>query len=188
MPTGDFHSFISSVKKHGLARTNRYLVTFTPPPLILTDLGINAFSVDVFCNTVTMPGVTFTTVPDKVYGDTIEMPSNKSYGELSMELFVDTGFRTRYMFEKWMNMIEDTDTRNFGYYEDYAASPVVINILDVNGAVTYSMILQEAYPISMNSVQLSQAAAQAPYLLTVQFKYRRYTIVPNALLTNGTTQ
>jgi hypothetical protein len=70
------NNFISEVKFEGLARQNRFAVLFNPPVNIGTpDLQ----KVLLFCDTSQLPGVNFSTVQNRTYGEFREIPYEKLY-------------------------------------------------------------------------------------------------------------
>jgi hypothetical protein len=76
---------------------------------------------------------------------------------------------TKIFFDTWQEFINPTYSFNFTYKLDYVTN-VVINQYDVHNKVTYSINLIDAYPISVNQLDLDWSA-DGHHKLTVVFAY-----------------
>lgn len=162
--------FISQVKTKGLARTNRYEVVIAFPNAVDQDTRSIA---NLFCDAVTLPGANIATQPMRIFGESREMPYEKSYDPVTMSFYVDSDMRIKKAFESWMGLIHNTNTRTLGYYENYIR-PVEIYVNSVDGSTPYMLTLYEAYPKTLNSIQLDTAGREIMKMtVTMQYKYWR---------------
>lgn len=160
------NSFINEVKNRGLARTNRYEVVIIFPTAPETVRVAN-----LFCDAVTLPGANISTTPMKTFGETREMPYEKIYDPVTMSFYVDSDLEIKKAFEEWMEMIYNSKTRTLGYYQDYIR-PVEIYVKGVDDSAPYKITLYEAYPKTLNSIQLDANGKEVMKLtLTMQYKY-----------------
>lgn len=178
-------NFISQVKHRGLARTNRYDVIVIFPYKNATTETMTVAS--LFCDSVNLPGANISTNPQRVFGEPREMPYEKIYDPVTLSFYVDSGMEIKTAFDDWMNMVVDTDKRTIGYYRDFT-SLVHIYVRTVNNQAPYMCTLYEAYPKTINAIQLDSSSRDVMKLsVTMQYKYWKpytkkiFTPVQNAI-------
>lgn len=183
--------FISQVKKESLSRTNRFAISFTPPktnttkPYITGASPVDLRRVILFCDQVQLPGVNFSTVQNRTFGEFRETPYEKLYDTVNMSFYVDTDLKVKLLFDGWINSIQDTITRTFSYYDQYTTD-MTIEVQDINDKSRYQMKLYECYPKSISSISMDYSAKDVMKLnVTMQYKY--WTSEPKAALPNGQT-
>lgn len=157
--------FISQVRTRGLARTNRYEVIIPLPGSDEQNLA------RLFCEQVTLPGVSLATTPSRFYGDTREMPYERLFDPVSMTFYVDSAMKLKSAFDDWMSTIVNPTTRTIQYYRDYVR-PVYITVLDVSEQPVHMVTLYEAYPKAIQAVNLESAGRDIMRLtVNMQYKY-----------------
>ena len=82
---------------------------------------------------------------------------------------VDDDMQQKVFFDAWLNYINPQYNYNFRYKGDYVTT-VTINQYDVTGELSYSVDLIDAYPISMNQMDLDWAS-DGYHKLSVTFAY-----------------
>lgn len=177
--TGGLNSFISKVKKDGLARNSKFVV-LTVPPLCLYDptrkeqIGDENYTelLAMYCRSAQLPGINFITSTLTINGSHIDVPVEKHYDKVTLSFYVDAGMMTKVFFDNWMDAIQLYSTKGFEYYSRYTTT-ILIDILNEEEQHVYSVELQEAYPISINSNQLDYAM---PGLMELQvtFSYKSW--------------
>jgi hypothetical protein len=85
------------------------------------------------------------------------------------------------MFDNWISSIFDTDLYRSGYKSDYAVD-VVIQQLNQKNVPVYGVKLENAYPIDMAAINLSNSEESGVQKITVTFAYDRY--VPEGALSS----
>ena len=157
--------FIANVKSGGLARTNRYTVFFTPPSNKDTE------QIFLYCDQIQLPGLNFSTIQNRTFGEFREVPYEKLFGDIAMSFYVDTGMKVKVIFDEWMAYIQDPTTRTFKYYNDYTCD-MMIEVQDLNDNTKYKVNLFECYPKTMGAIQLDYASKDIMKLsMTMQYKY-----------------
>lgn len=169
-------SFIDRVRNTGLARTNRYEVSVMFPNN--RDGELNSITT-LFCDSVNLPGMNINTQPHIVFGEGREMPYGRMFDPVTLSFYMDSGLLIKQAFEDWMNMIVDKNSRAINYYNNYI-SEVVIAVENVDESNPYTVILHEAYPKTMNSIQLSSESRDI-MRLNVTFAYKYWTVESSAI-------
>lgn len=162
------NDFIAAVKTQGLARTNRFSVNIASP-IIDEDMR----TIQILCDSVSMPGISLNTTEQKVFGEVREIPIQPVYEPVTFTFYVDTNLGVKNMFEKWMNLIRDPKTRAFNYYSNYIVNAeIFVHRLDSDEEVVHKVTLYEAYPKSLNAVQLDYGSKEVmKYSVTMNYKW-----------------
>ena len=140
-----------------------------PVPLTLIPYVSSARSLIYRCETAQFPGRTFATTEQKTYGPIEKFPYLNTYNDLDLTFIVDDDMNQKVFFDAWMSYINPLYNNNYRYKGDYATT-LVINQYDVSGEKTYSINLNEAFPISMNQMDLSWGD-DSYHKLSVTFAY-----------------
>ncbi|CAB5221624.1 tail tube protein [uncultured Caudovirales phage] len=160
--------FIADIKTKGLSRSNRYTVLFSPP---VTFRNTDLLSIMLLCDQATLPGSSFSTTQNRSFGEFREVPYEKLYDTATFSFYVDKDLQVKYMFDQWINSIQDPVTRKFNYYDSYTTD-LTIDVQDLNDKTRYTLNMFECYPKSINSVQLDYAAKDIMKIsVTMQYKY-----------------
>ena len=166
---GTINEFKSSFSKD-LARPSRFDVNI-PVPLTLIPYVKNARNLIYRCENASLPGRTFGGMAEqKIGSNPVEKyPTLTTYNDLDLTFLVDDDMSQRVFFDAWMNFINPTYNYNFRYKSDYATA-ITINQYDVTNKVSYSINLYDAYPISMNQLDLDWSS-DGHHKLVVTFAY-----------------
>ena len=103
-------------------------------------------------------------------------PYGVEYGgdALTMSFYVDQQMDAKVFFDKWMQLIVNPNTYNVNYMRNYTTN-ILINQLNEADDVVYRVALEDAFPRSMNMLELSASATNQVHRLNVSFTYRRYS-------------
>jgi hypothetical protein len=160
--------FITQVKTRGLARTNRYEVSI--PGFPTTGGGGNRL-VTLFCDAVNLPGLNISTQAQRFYGEAWEMPYERMFDPVTLSFYMDSNFELKDGFDRWMARIIDPTTRAIKYYDDYVQD-IEIRVINVDERFPYGLTLYEAYPKTINSIQLDAAGRDIMRMqVTMQYRY-----------------
>ena len=154
-PTSDrfsISSFVSRISGKGLARTNRFRVTFTSPPIGGNSEDYRQISLN--CEAAELPGRDLTTTDSRIYGPTFKMPYMTNYNDVSFTFLCDASLVEKRVFDDWMSIINPTGSFDFQYRDNYV-STVTIDQLTDNEIMTYSCELVEAFPIQVNAMPVN---------------------------------
>jgi hypothetical protein len=160
----DFKSSFSG----DLARTSRFDVEI-PLPLTLIPYIKSARRLNYRCEVANLPGRTFATTEQKIYGPIEKHPYLTTYNDIDLTFIVDDDMQQRLLFDGWLNYINPTYNYNMRYKENYATT-LTINQYNVSNEKTYAVSLIDAYPISMNQLDLDWNG-DGYHKLTVTFAY-----------------
>ena len=89
-----------------------------------------------------------------------------------MTFLIDGNMSEKYFFDTWLDLVNPKQTNNFNYRSEYATS-ILINQYGVDGKQSYSAELFDAYPISMNQLDLDWASEDV-HKLTVTFAFTKW--------------
>jgi hypothetical protein len=170
----DFKAYM----KNGMARTSHFLVQLTIPKglqgrrVIYTS---NMNMITAFCEQVMMPGVTYSSNQVRSYGEFREVPYEKLYGQVSMTFYVDGSMYVKTFFDDWIDVIQNKETRDFRYAEDYLVDKIPIIVYDMQEDARYQIVLNRCYPKGLGAIQLDYNGKDV-MRLTVDMTYQFYTI------------
>lgn len=200
--SSNISAFVNDIQSTRLAYANRYEVVIIRPYLGAGGENINQRtnfidherSVSMRCNSITLPGRGFSTVPYRFYGPARNMPYEQIYsGEMSLSVILSEDLRERDFFDVWMGFISSTYSRQnyafrepdykFAFYDDYTTT-VTINVLNKapdDHNKPYSVDVLEAYPKSIGDIQLgydkdNEFLVQDVVLAFRKYQYRSYGI------------
>jgi hypothetical protein len=169
-----------------LARPNRFDVIIVPPPALqnnITESAVDNFGnvtaarpTNVYtdllayrCEIAQLPGRNLSTVEQKIYGPSEKFPHHVTYNDIDMTFIVDGDMREKYFFDAWLDYINPTNSFNIAYKETYCTDIKVIQY-DISNRKSYSVTLVDAYPISVNQLDLDWSN-DGVHKLSVTFAY-----------------
>ena len=165
--------FIGAVREDSLARVNRFEV-FINAPSSLTNKNIaNSGAVSLYCEMASLPPVNISTKSFKIFGPTYQRPFSAEYGGegISLTFHVDRDMQVKKFFDNWTAKVVDPDSGFVGFQEDYI-STIRLRQLNEQDEVTYELELEEAFPRSVNLLELNNSAQNQTHRLNVLFAYR----------------
>lgn len=154
----------------GLARTNRFEVEIFTPRGLRTDYAEIA---SLYVEQASLPPINIFTKPLKIFGPSYQRPITSEYGGegISITFHADRDMNIKRYFEDWMHLVIDKDTYTVGYQEDYV-STIRIKQLDEQNEVTYDIEVLEAFPKSMNIMDLNNSSSNQTHRINLIFGYR----------------
>lgn len=168
---GSINDFKTTFTKD-LARPNRFDVNI-PVPLTLIPYVKNAKNLVYRCEHAQLPGRTLATTEQKIGSNPIEKyPYLTTYNDIDLTFIVDGDMNQKVFFDAWLNYINPTYNYNFRYKGDYT-TVITVNQYDVNNQLSYSVNLFDAYPISMNQLDLDWSS-DGHHKLSVTFAYTKW--------------
>ena len=165
---GSINDFKSSFVTD-LARPSRFDVSI-PVPLTLYPFLNTSRNLTFRCETAQLPSRTLATAEQKFGSNPIEKyPYHPQYNDVELTFIVSDDMSEKIFFDAWLEYINPSYTFNFRYKTDYATT-IVINQYDVAAKKTYSINLIDAYPISVNQLDLEWSNTDY-HKLVVVFAY-----------------
>jgi hypothetical protein len=165
--------FIGAVREDSFARVNRFEVFITAPRTLLGKNINNSDAVSLYCEMASLPPVNISTKSFKIFGPTYQRPFGAEYGGegISLTFHVDRDMQVKKFFDEWTARVVDPDSGLVGYQDDYI-STIRLRQLDEQDNVTYEIELLEAFPRSINLLELNNSAQNQTHRLNVLFAYR----------------
>ena len=165
---GSINEFKSSFKSD-LARPNKFDVAI-PVPLTLIPYVSSARRLHYRCENANLPGRTFATAEQKIGSNPIEKyPYQTTFNDMDLTFIMDDDMQQKVFFDAWLNYVNPQYNYNFRYKGDYVTT-ITINQYDVQNKLSYSVDLVDAYPISMNQLDLDWSS-DGHHKLSVTFAY-----------------
>lgn len=165
---GSINDFRASFQTD-LARPHRFDVNI-PIPLTMIPYVQSAKNLVYRCESAQLPGRTFATLDQQIGSNPTEKyPHLTTFNDIDLTFIVDNDMQQKVFFDAWLNYINPQYNYNFRYKSDYST---VITINQYNGQndVSYSINLYDAYPISMNQLDLDWSS-DGYHKLVVTFAY-----------------
>lgn len=149
---GRISDFKSSFVKD-LARPSRFDVLL-PIPFAMTPYISSSRSLQYRCEATQLPGRTFATTEQKTYGPIEKHPYLTTFNDIDLTIIVDDDMNQKIFFDAWLNYINPHYNNNFRYRDEYSTT-LTVNQYDVTNELSYSINLYNAYPVSINQMDLN---------------------------------
>ena len=164
---GSISNFLSTFR-NDLARPNRFDVNI-PIPLGLIQYIKTSTPLQYRCEATNLPGRTIATTEQKTYGPIEKYPYLSTYNDIDLTFIVSGDMTEKIFFDAWLNYVNPTQSNNFRYKTDYAVT-LSVNQYDQTNKLSYTVGLFDAYPISVNQLDLDWSN-DSYHKLSVTFAY-----------------
>jgi hypothetical protein len=168
---GSISEFKSSFTRDP-ARSSRFDVRIIAPLTLVASTLTTSRELMYRCENAELPGRTLATTERKTYGPIEKLPYLTTYNDLDLTFIVDDTMATKYFFDGWLELVNPRTTNDFNFRSDYCTT-VFINQYDVSNKLSYAVELHEAYPISVNQLDLDWSS-DGYHRLTVTFAYTEW--------------
>ncbi len=173
--------FKATIGKHnGIATTNRFAVTITPPSAAFLNLGAligngplinDPRDISVLCQSCSLPGKLIMTGDYDAYGaNPRKYPQSSIQEDVEFSFLITGDFYAKKTFDKWQNSIINQESQLVEYDETYKTD-VFIQQLNKDNTPMYAVRLRDAYPIAVNSVDLSNDSTDSVAFVSVTMTY-----------------
>lgn len=186
--------------KHGLAAPNRFEVLIPLPEslqkkakeqgdetkslfdneavrMIRSFAGLgtvdNVRGLAIMCMKAPIPGKSLSTVEHRYNSDFQKSPYGIIYDDQEMVFYASGDMVEKNILDAWMNMIVNPLTHEVSYLRDYTTN-ITIHQLDRNDRPVYTVVLEEAYPVIVNSMELDNTISNATHRVSVSLNYKRF--------------
>ena len=163
------HSMLAEARGSDYARPNRFEVHIFRPlgahssggnvtnPAAGSTNHFDTRRISLRCESITLPFRALTTQEDtNIYGPTRETATGVSYaGDIDLTFQSHGDLTDRVFFEEWQKQVFDETSWNLNYQKDYI-SEIQIYLLDMQENRVYGVVLHEAYPKTINGIDVSQ--------------------------------
>lgn len=185
---------ISTMRSVGFASQNRFLVLLFPNQTIRKKLGMtltqDVTRLAVRCRSIAIESQSWFTAEEKTLsaGPDRLMPYKRNTANstgFKLSFYCGADMYEKELFDAWFNYIQDPETREFKFYDEYAYGSQAYLLLLPNqirnfeqafGAMQTGRLagyrLTEIYPYSVGIPQLSSGGATEPLTLDVGMMFR----------------
>jgi hypothetical protein len=153
-----------------LAKPARFDVRIAKLPNGVKSAGITSETLSLRCEGAELPGRSFAIAENKIYGTVDRYAYQAVYNDLTLNFIVSDTMQERFVFDMWMEQIQDSNTWNFNYKNNYI-SDIIITQYDNANRKVYDITLKDAFPSNVNQLGLDWANADGYHKLDVTFSY-----------------
>ena len=177
--------FLTVVRSKGLARVEKFSARIYPPAS-LTAAGPENDTLMLMCEEAAFPGKTVLTRAARIHNLNIQRPSTVDFfGEsANFTFFMDSEWKVKTFFDNWMDTIIGT-SREVAPYNDIWGNVEIYAVHEgaigegtsdaYKETIRYKIKLHEAFPKSMNLMQVSYSTPGI-HRLNVGFAYKYWTV------------
>ena len=175
--------FQAEVRTKGLAKQNRFEILF-PIPASLQGRFQNIQIVNMFCESTSLPPQNINVKTQRIYGPVYQRPVGADYGGegITMTFLLDQQMDIKALFDAWLGIVVDP-TQYFVHYQSDYVVQMEIRQLNEKDEVTYTAVLEDAFPRNYTLLELNQSSTNSFHKLSVTFVYRRWA--PKHRITDG---
>ena len=158
--------------RRGLARPNRFRVIITPPAA--TTIG-NVLS--LLCESTSIPGrqITSFEYPLHTYRQQIKVPNGYLNEDITMSFLLTNDHVAMNFFQEWSSLVLNRQSYSIPYLQDYAGT-IEMLALDETNTSTLSVKLYNAWPVSINSIELNNSSSDDYIRVPVTITYEDFQI------------
>lgn len=190
----DINQFRSSFHNYEPASPANYEVIIAKEPFRIlsssdpyTVIGNNTFNdmarqLAYRCESCSLPSRSLTASNRITYGAPKKVVSGSIFNNVNFSFIVSDDMSEKHYFYQWQNYIlnntsvdaqENPLINDVAYYGDYAGT-ILINTFSKFGDIKYSVFLEDAYPISVQEVQLGWNSTNDYVRVNVTMAYRYF--------------
>lgn len=170
---------------HGVFNPNSFYVRFERPGGSDLDRHL-----DLFVQSVNIPGKNITSQALRIYGPEREMPTGVSYsGDIEMRFTLTQDFFAYKWIMEWMNNIVGETTSNVSYYDMYKCNLLIAPAVSL-GALKQSttlgddpvagdqspviFVVEDVWPKTMSQIELNQESKNSVAQFTLSLSFRKW--------------
>lgn len=195
--------FKSNLGKYGVARPNSFRVTIPLPDAVNSfieeqernnggllpewaesalrigsiALGGGAYGqrgLQFNCLAAPLAPTQLATEESKINGHTLHYVTGIERDTVTFNFLLSGDYYEKKIFDKWLNFTVNEQTRKVAYYDDYVTD-ISIEPTDKQGGVVYNLNMIDAYPVSVDLVELDRTTEDSYAILSVSFQLKYIT-------------
>jgi len=188
----DFKSVIG--RRSGLAPSNRFAIFMNPPSQTLLNLdlqnaatnllsgnfGLSQFvndprDVALLCESCSLPGRQIQTLDKQHlnYRQSVKTPQGYFNEDVSFVFHLTNDYHMKKLFDRWLDLIVNPETYQVGYKKEYVTD-VTIQQLNQQNIPVYGIKLKNAFPVTVNTIELNNGSSGSTQKLNVTLTYEDY--------------
>ena len=171
-------SFKSGISTGSLEPARSSLFKFSMSGTIVTTLTNGLADIEFLCRATSLPGLTITPIERQYLGRTVKIPGDITFAELAVTLVNDTGYDLRNAFEVWMAGINshEENKRHLGTAFGSETADLALSVMDPTGTVQQTYTFANAWPTTIDPIELSWDTASDIEEFGVTFAYQYFTV------------
>ena len=148
-------NFLTQIRTQHTPRSDRFEVEFNLPPG-LSESQEFMQTLSVYCEEAQIPGLAATNLPVKIGAWTEYRTQNVEFltTELSFTFLCDEFWSGRELFEDWINLAADVNSKEVEYYDNYVAD-ITVKSLSTKDDVLAAWKIIDATPKLINLTPVS---------------------------------
>jgi hypothetical protein len=154
--------------RSGFAHPNRFMIEFPAVKQYLPAEQTRDF--DLFCESTSLPGRQTLTLDYTSTRHTHKKPNGYQNEDITFVFNITNDYFIRDIFNRWTNEILNRETYEVGFKDEYV-TPIIINQLDEQDNKVYTCGLRDAYPVSVQNIDLNQTTTDSIQKLSVTMTY-----------------
>lgn len=163
---------VGVLTRGGLTRTNRFDVHFSTPKGVWS-AGMTGRDMLMRCTSVTLPGKSYTTAERRIHGPFSKLPYESIFNDVTASFILSENLMEKDIFQQWQDVVQNKDTGNFGYYDDYITDILIIP-KTVTGEISNEFTLFDAWPMSISDIQYDMSDINSFGRIDVTFAYTKW--------------
>lgn len=164
----NFKSTIVSNK--GFSRPHRFKVTITNIPG--SSGTTSSQSLSILCESVNIPNINIGTSDYSLYRNKYKVPIDYSHDDITISFYLTGNYLAKTTLDSWVNKIIDSSKYLLSYDSEYKRD-VTIEQLDELNKTIFKVKLFDAFPISIDSIDLSNQDEDSISQVSATFTYSR---------------
>ena len=171
-------NFLTQIRTQHTPRSDRFEVEFNLPPGIQGSPGFTR-TLSIYCEEAQIPGLAATNLPVKIGAWTEYRTQNVEFltTELSFTFLCDEFWSGRELFEDWIRLAADVNSKEVEYYENYVAN-ITVKSLSTEDDVLAAWRIIDATPKLINLIPVSWSN-QGFIRMSVSFAAKKWERVYN---------
>ena len=159
------------ISRKGIARSNKFSIEITE------EGGNPSTAIDTLCESASIPGLQILTTEYSSIRHATKYPTGLMYEDIELTFLLTQDYYVKKFFDTWMSKIIKTSVDD--YYLNYRSTysrDVIINQLNDRNEKIYSHKLIDAYPITVQTINLNSTSDDEVAKLNVTLTYDKYEI------------
>lgn len=130
-------------------------------------------SLSIMVDEIPLPGKTLPTTDIRYNSDVYRMPYGSLYDTQTIVFGCTSDMYEKFVIDLWLDCIFDPNNHEIEYQDQYATT-IKINFLDKQDRTVHSVTWEDAYPIAIDPVQLSNSNASEYAKISATFTFKRW--------------
>lgn len=185
----------SSIVKHsGVAQPNRFAVYMTPPAQTLFNLDLRSMvtsalsgtfnarnlindprDIAILCESCTLPGRQIMTADYQLLQHSQKRPNSFLNEDVTFTFILTNDYYMKKIFDKWSEQIMSFTNFRANYPEDYVTDVSIVQLNKENLPI-YKIVLNNAYPITFDTISLDNNAENTIQKFSVTMTYDNFFV------------